>query len=184
MGGSGLIQSLDDGSRSYRIELRSIDLILKKKKLKPNKKIMLDSNILDDITTGVLKREDITNAKKLGYKFYVTHIQVDEINDCSDNEKRKKLNLFLTTTSPEVLPTESTIVGVSRVGFSKLGDGEKYNNLKKGSKRIRKSNDALIGETAIKNKLVLLSNDKQLRNRIRSEGGNAISIDDFKKIIQ
>jgi len=184
MAGGGLLRLLVDGSRTHIIELKSINLILKKKKLNKNKQIMLDSNILDDIINGTISRDEFTMAKKKNYKFFITHVQVDELNDCPDQEKRKKLNLFLTTISPEMISTESVVVGVSRVGFAKLGDGDKYDKLKNNSSNIKKSKDALIGETALKNKLVLLSNDKQFRNKIRSEGGNAISVDDFKKIIE
>lgn len=182
--GGVLLQSLNDGSRIYRIDLRNIDLILKKKKLLPNKKIMLDSNIFDDIINNIIRKEDFEAAKKLGYIFFITHIQTDEINDCKDDEKRKKLTLFLATISPTVIPTESLVFGVSRMGYSKLSDGEKLTKLTKGSQSLKKSKDGLIGETVIKQKLTLLSNDKQLLNRVRNEGGEAITINDFKMIIK
>ena len=76
-------------------------------------RIILDSNLFDDIVTGNLKIDE--NIKKKA-EFYITHIQVDEINKCSDEEKRAKLFLFMGKASPVIIPTASFILGKSRLG--------------------------------------------------------------------
>jgi len=44
--------------------------------------------------------------------------------------------------------------------------------------------DALIGEVAIKNKLLLITNDKTLRSRVNSNGGRAINLEEFKEVLE
>lgn len=137
-------------------------------------KVIFDSNVFDDLINGKLDIETLKTGK---YKVYITHIQVDEINECPDNEKRAKLFNFLTEIRPEKISTESFIIGTSRLGSAKLGDGNLIEELRMGN--YKRTNDALIGETAIKNSLTLITNDKKFRNKVIELGGHAINVDEL-----
>lgn len=162
------------------------------------RKFMLDTNIFDAI---VEEKTDINNLPA-NYEFYVTHIQKDEIDAIDKPEKqdkKKKLSSFFKELKQETIPTESFILGTSKLGNAKLSRvptesavygvskyGEaKYTSKDSLIKKIRKGNlkhteDALIGETAIKNNLTLVTNDPQFLKKVISLGGKAIT---FKQLI-
>lgn len=141
-------------------------------------KYIFDTNIFDDIVNEKLKVSDIIkykNYKKV--EIYVTHIQIDEINKCSDADKRARLNIFMDKIGSILVSTSSCAFDVSRFDASKFGNGIIFNKIKKGN--INNVEDALIGETAIKEGIILVTNDKRLKNIVIKLGGNAISLDDF-----
>lgn len=144
---------------------------------------IFDSNVFDDIVKGKLKYDDLINYKnKKEVKFYITHIQNDEIQCCRDEEKRKKLSLFMLKIQPLVIPTETLVLGTSRLGEAKLGNGDIYKEIK--GENIKHSEDALIGETAIKNNLILITNDKRLKSKVEILGGISLFVDSFIRRIQ
>lgn len=138
-------------------------------------KYIFDTNIFDDMVDGKLELSDIVNCKKV--EIYVTHIQIDEINKCSDVDRRARLNIFMVKIRPILISTSSCAFDVSRFDESKFGDGIIFNKIKKGN--INQVEDALIGETAIKEEIVLVTNDKRLKNIVIKLGGDAIFLDDF-----
>lgn len=154
-------------------------LIINSSKIDEKLKIILDSNIFDDIISGNLKIDDSVKTKA---EFYITHLQVDEINKCPDEEKRAKLFLFMGKASPVIIPTSSFVLGRSRLGEARLGDGIIFEELKKGN--IKHTEDALIGETAIKENLILVTQDKTLKNKVNSQGGKAIDLTEFKRLLE
>ena len=161
---------------------KKIEAFVESYKQKDKLKFILDSNIFDEIVAGNLKIDDLAMFKnKENTEFYVTHIQVDEINKCSDTEKRAKLFLFMTKISPIIVPTESAVFGISRIGEAKFSNGDLLEKLRKGN--IKHTKDALIGETAIKEKLILITNDRTLRKRVSSNGGKAFNLEEFKKML-
>lgn len=134
-------------------------------------KVIFDSNIFDDIVTGKI---DINILIQNGIEVYITHLQVDEINECSDTEKRAQLFNSMTELRPYKVPTESFCIGVSRIGDAKINDGSGLiQKLEAGNSN--NAHDALIGETAIKNGLTLITNDKKFKNRVIELGGMAIT---------
>jgi rRNA-processing protein FCF1 len=149
---------------------------------KPKQGVIFDSNIFDRLVDGSLTITEIENSRINGYEYYVTHIQTDEISACGDEEKRKILILFLTSIKPTVVGTESFILGKSRLGFAKLGNAEVMEKIKK--ENPKHTNDALIGETAIKNKFVLVSGDDRLRKKVVVNGGTAYTLEEFKEVIK
>ena len=146
--------------------------------VKISEKYIFDSNIFDDIVSGKLEFELIQNyKKKIDLVLYLTHIQSDEIQACKDESKRKILTLFMLKISPIIIPTESAVFGTSRYGEAKFGSGDIYENIKVGNpKHIE---DALIGETAIKNNLILVTNDKRLKSKMEENGGICMLVDPF-----
>lgn len=134
-------------------------------------KVIFDSNVFDDIVTGKI---DINILTQKGIEVYITHLQVDEINECSDTEKRAQLFNSMTELRPCKVPTESFCIGVSRIGSAKINDGNGLiEKLEAGNPN--NAHDALIGETAIKNGLMLITNDKKFKNRVIELGGMAIT---------
>ena len=173
--GSGTFALTLEGSRVLR-EYLMIEAATKKDK--PVEKYIFDSNVFDDIVEGKLKFESILMYKeKVDLKIYLTHIQNDEIQSCSDEEKRKKLSLFMLKIGPLIIPTESAVYGVSRFGEAKFGAGYMYQEIKE--KNVKHIEDALIGETAIRNNLILVTNDKRLKSKVEGLGGLCLSVDSF-----
>ena len=161
---------------------KKIEEFVESYKQKDKLKFILDSNIFDEIVAGNLKIDDLVMLKnKDNAEFYVTHIQVDEISKCADTEKRAKLFLFMTKISPIIVPTESAVFGISRIGEAKFSNGDLLEKLRKGN--IKHTKDALIGGTAIKEKLFLITNDKILRRRVNLNGGTALNLEEFKKMM-
>jgi len=164
------------------MDKKKMEAFVESYKQKDKLKFILDSNIFDEIIAGNLKIDDLVMFKnKENAEFYVTHIQVDEINKCSDTEKRAKLLLFMKKISPIIMLTKSAVYGISRFGKAKFGNGDLLEKLRKGN--MKHTKDALIGETTIKEKLILITNDNTLRKRVSSNGGKAFNLEEFKKMM-
>jgi rRNA-processing protein FCF1 len=144
-------------------------------------RFIFDSNIIDCIVNKKISFEKLESIRSTGGKFYVTHVQVDEINKCPEVNKRSILNLFMLKTMPEVIPTETIVLGYSRLGEAKFGNDEFYKKLlvNNNPKHIE---DALIGEVAIKNNIILITEDTKFLKKVIKLGGQAISIDQFRMI--
>ena len=68
------------------------------------------------------------------------------------------------------IPTESFVLDVSRLdGEAKLGTTIYFEALQNGN--LKHIEDALIGETAIVNNLILVSNDGNFRNKVKKLSG-------------
>jgi len=164
--------------------------------LKENmKKIMFDTNSFDKILTGEIPIELIKKSVSLGCKYFITHIQTDELSRVPDTKKwkREKLVLFLTIVSPSLIPTESFVLGYSKLGFAKFPSTEIYLNLSNPTQIKEKKahyetllnktrsnvKDAIIGETAIKNGFTLVTEDARFINKVDSLGGIAITPKNF-----
>lgn len=163
------------GRRVYFTERKKI--VEKKDKIK----LIFDSNIYDLIANGSLSI-NLISGKKEGFEFYITHVQTDEINKCSDEDKRARLFLFITKLSPIVIPTESFILDKSRLGEARLGDAKILEQIRK--ENLKHTGDALIGETAIKNNLILITEDIRLKNKVISLHGKAINLEEFKESLK
>lgn len=138
---------------------------------------MFDSNVFDKILDNTISTDTLSKAKIKGASFAVTHIQHDEIQKCPDVKKRSELLKIFSKVNAENKPTESIVFGHSRFGQAKFGNGKLLEKIR--GKNVKKTNDALIGETAIKNDFILVSEDKILRNKIKSLDCQAINVEDF-----
>jgi predicted nucleic acid-binding protein len=148
---------------------------------------MLDTNIFNHILDGSISLNGIEENAEL----YATHIQMDELNNTTDQNRRNALiKVFKSLINNEV-PTESTILDVSRLGQSKLGgnrivptesaiwciskwdqaswaaEDSLYEPIKNeldknNGYRTNNIQDALIAETAIKNNIILVTRDRDL----------------------
>jgi predicted nucleic acid-binding protein len=74
------------------------------------------------------------------------------------------------------VPTESTVVDVSRLDWCKLGDGAIYTSIKnqldaKNGGRSSNAHDALIAEVAVINRYTLLTADADLSEVTKAHNG-------------
>jgi predicted nucleic acid-binding protein len=157
---------------------------MKASSTKNTKNLMFDTNSFDKILSGEIPIELIRNSINLGYRYFITHIQTDELSNIPDNkkDKRAKLVLFLSAVAPSLIPTESFVLGYTRLGYGKLGTAGYYEKLLNESKTNIK--DAIIGDTAIKNGFIIVTEDNKFIKKIESLGGNAITPKDFTDSLQ
>lgn len=134
-------------------------------------KCVVDTNIINRLVDGSLSTEDFPPDAEL----VATHVQIDELNKTQDSERRARLFLRFATTIDRVVPTESTILGVSRLGFSKLSGGNVYSALKAdldslNGGKANNAQDALIAEVAISSGYTLFTADYHLAEVARRHG--------------
>lgn len=101
--------------------------------------VMFDSNVFDKILSGEIPLEKI---KKPTIIVYVTHIQLDEINQIPDNKltpdgHSKKTELFkiIRNADAHKIPTEGFCVGTSRIGYAKIIDKKDIPTIEEIQKR-------------------------------------------------
>jgi rRNA-processing protein FCF1 len=177
--GVGVLEGIYYSFKKH-IKKRKNKLVKSLRESKDRIRVMFDNDVLNKIVEGQLDVDYIIKLDK--FEFYATHIQSDQVNNCPDNEKRALLILNLTKLSPIVLPTESFVLGTSRLGEAKLGNGVVLDDLRKENQKH--TPDALIGEVAIKKGILLVTNDKTLRYRVNVNSGRAINLDEFKDLVK
>lgn len=136
-------------------------------------KCVVDTNIFNRLVDGSLSTDDLPADAEL----VATHIQIDELNRTRDEERRAKLFLRFATTVDSLVPTESFVLGISRLDHGKLSDGTRYERLKteldaKNKGKANNAQDALIAEVAIVNRFTLLTADKDLAKVTEMHGGS------------
>jgi len=143
--------------------------------------IIFDTNSFDKILTGEIPLDLIKRSINKGYRYFVTHIQIDELSNTPDTkkDKRAQLILFLSAVAPSLIPSESFVLGYSRLGFAKLGTAGYYEKLLNENKTNIK--DAIIGETAIKNNFILITEDKNFIKKMESLGGIILTPENYTK---
>ena len=133
-------------------------------------RVILDSNAYDALHDDPAAAEAVRSRIDRGeLEVSTTHIQDDENADGLTGGKG--LGSIIDTT---FTPTCGLVLDVSRVGMARLGsedDSEVLERLRSG--RVDRSKDALIGVTAIRDGLILVSGDRTLRRDVVAEGGQA-----------
>lgn len=136
-------------------------------------KYVVDTCIFNKLLDDLIEKKNLPDDGE----FIASHIQMDEImNTCDKKRRERLLNIFKETIS-EVVPTETMILDVSRLGACKLGDGTIYNTIKDTLDRQnnRKANnimDALIAEVAVENGYTLITADYHLSKVAKTHGCN------------
>jgi rRNA-processing protein FCF1 len=138
---------------------------------KVSMKYVVDTNIINRLIDGLLSTSDLPSDGE----FVATHIQNDELSKTSDSNRRGLLLQKFSTLVDAVIPTESTVLGISTLGQSKISDDTLYQTLKAGldSKNKGKENnaqDALIAEVGIKQVCTLLTADGDLAEVAKEHG--------------
>jgi rRNA-processing protein FCF1 len=126
-------------------------------------KYVVDTSLVNKLVDGSVHLTELPSDGE----FVATHIQRDELRRTKDSERRAALlEKFAEIVDSEV-PTESFVLGQSRLDAAKLGEGLSYAAIKSELDSMNKNkannvNDALITEVASKNGYVLLTSDFHL----------------------
>ena len=162
---------------------------------------MFDTSVINNVVNNYTDFSAIKNARKMGYNYFVTNIQLLELQGmCFKKGKWIKKIKYEFTIFEEVLK-ELNVQEVHRGAdfFAHAGkgfplDGSCYFLDSRGAeivKNIEKGNcskhrkDALIFESAVRNKLVLITSDIKLYNKAqKEEAENVILYDDFIKTLE
>ncbi len=139
---------------------------------------MLDTCVFNWLADGRIRRSDLP----YGGLFALTHVQLDEINKTKDEDRRARLFIIQTEMECALVPTETFVADVSRVGRTRQGAGEAYGKLKTdldAANGCRASNiqDALIAETAMVNGHTLITADRDLKTVTVRSGGTVLFLD-------
>lgn len=139
---------------------------------------------------------------------YATHVQRDEISNTKNLERRVALLQIFKNVVSESVPTESLVLGVSRLGEARLGGGRivptesavwdvsrcdeakwpssdnLYTQIKTNLDALNKGKrnnvqDALIAETSIKGGYILVTDDTDLVEVTKEYGGKCMSLDEL-----
>jgi predicted nucleic acid-binding protein len=154
---------------------------------------MLDTNVFNAVLEAVLK-EDIAIEEFRGLALFVTHVQADELHatQAKDPAKAAALLGVFAQMGPEETPTRSAVWDVSACDRASWSDedgifGRMLLRLKifdtASGKKPRDPNqqrDILIAETAVKNGLMLVSSDANLRRVTTEFGGSAIKLEELR----
>jgi predicted nucleic acid-binding protein len=142
---------------------------------------IFDTNIFNRILDGNIDPIFISNKVKLR----ATHVEIDELKATSNKERRQKLLKVFEAIAPVQVSTESAVWGVSKWGKAKWTKEDNLYQLILDALNTanggRKSNiqDALIAETAIFNKLTLVTEDIDLSEVAKKYGCEVISLEIF-----
>ena len=160
---------------------------------------LLDTNIFNKILSG---RIELPKS----FKYYITHIQCDEILNIRDDEMRRRiielLKKMVEEKVVEVIPTVVAVWDVSRWDVATLVPEEVFeklcNKLKESKpmyykafccenqiidmeRQVNKIRDVLMLITACENKLTLVTEDKDLRKAAEKLGCHVIT---FKQLLE
>ena len=138
-------------------------------------KYVLDTCVFNWLADGRVALADLPSDGE----FVATHIQVDELNKTKNAERRSQLFMHFALVGPSMYPTESLILGVSRLGHAKIADDVTFSQLKSALDRLNRSKpnnvmDALSAEVALKNEFTLITADGDLRTVAEQVGCNVI----------
>ncbi|CAH1087064.1 hypothetical protein [Candidatus Nitrotoga sp. 1052] len=136
---------------------------------------VVDTNIFNKLVDGTINVNDLPSDGP----FIATHIQIDELNNTNDRERRARLFLMFAEVRPEIVPTDSFVWDVSRWDQAKYSDGVIFNKLKQDLDALNKSKsnniqDVLIAEVAILNSFTLLTSDRHLAQVVKNQGGKVV----------
>ncbi len=150
---------------------------------KDSKKYMLDTNVFNHVVEGKRRLETL-----IGLDLYATHAQIDELEKAPLKKQAALLDLFKSL-GTQTIPTSTSLWGITKWDLGNWSSDPKlYNSLlerikeldRKAGKReecVNQSSDARIAETAIKNDLILVTNDKNLTIAAREKG--CLVVDDI-----
>ena len=140
---------------------------------------MLDTNVFDRVLEG-----KISLSSFVGHRLLVIGIQRDELSKAQDPRRTALLATF-EAISPEVGLASSFALDIEGAGWGQAYWNDGSGNFQKMRKRLQaldpknkhplnQERDILIAETAIKNGVTLVSDDRNLRQVVSEFGGCAI----------
>lgn len=148
-------------------------------------KFMFDTNIFGKILK--MNSGDLLVGE---HGYFITHVQRDELEATSHEIIRSQLLTIFQTIPQNIIPTESAVFDHSRFDMAKFGDGLVYSHVlkeldkRKPMEHENNIKDALIAETATKNGILLVTDDKALREVVLKIGGLAIDFSAYEQTIR
>lgn len=146
---------------------------------------IFDTNIFNHILT---RKIDI-NFFKGRNRYFVTHVQEDEIKNTRDEKWRKKLLVIFQDINQKKIVTESAVYGISKYGGAKYGGGKIFHTIRdelnkiEPKKQISNIRDALIAEVSIENNYNLVTDDNTLSKVVKQKHGKVMNLDEFIKYL-
>jgi predicted nucleic acid-binding protein len=147
---------------------------------------MFDTNVFGKI----LKMNSPHDLLVGEHEYFVTSLQRDELEATPYENIRNQLLAVFQTIPQNAIPTETAVFDFSRFDMAKFGDGLVYShileelNKRKPMQHENNIKDALIAETATKNGILLVTDDKALREVVLKIGGLAIDFSDYERTIR
>jgi hypothetical protein len=135
------------------------------------RQVVFDSNAVDplaDVPGAYEALEAAVNAGTL--KILYTHINIDELAEIPDLERRSTLLLLLVSLG-QLVPTGDAVLDYSRLSFCRFSDEqdeEIFEATRSGN--IKHTRDALIASTARFERCALVTNEHRLAKRSRERG--------------
>ena len=81
----------------------------------------------------------------------------------------------------KLIPTTITVLGISRFGYTCLGEGKVYNLiLNKNHSNVK---DAIIADTSVGEDCTLVTEDTDFYNKMKSNGYKVLKFNDFLQMI-
>ncbi len=123
-------------------------------------KLMFDSMVFDVLIDSSGALEAFRAASDAGrVQAFTTHVQEDQLADAPEGKQARFAEVPRTC-----VPSSVFIVGVSRLGQARLGRGAVYSKVRTDQGHFE---DAIIGETAVSEEMVLITDDRRLTRRLR-----------------
>jgi predicted nucleic acid-binding protein len=148
---------------------------------------LLDTCVINHIIENNEKLTLFMDLEACKSYFYISHVQNDELERMKDkfSDKYAKSHQFLLSIKVLNIPTSVFVLGVSRLNSAKLGDGVFYQQvlnymMNKNSKKDH-YNDAVIADTADRNDLILITDDKLLYEATKNYHGRVMTLGEFCK---
>lgn len=165
---------------------------------------MFDTRAFNLILDGPFSLESLMGHVRA----YATHIQRDEINNTKNLERRSALLQVFKDVVSESVPTDSIVLGTSRIGEGRLAgervvptesavwgvsrwgeakwtaDDNLFTPIKANLDALNKGKrnnvqDALIAETSIKGLYILVTDDSHLVEVTKRYGGKCVSLEEL-----
>ena len=142
----------------------------------------LNRYMLDTTEFNAVAKGGIALSTYAGLRVFATHVQLDELKNTANEQRRAQLISTFEEIDPETLPTETAVWDISTWDEARwsaddgLFDGmlTRLIELDGRDRGENQRRDILIAETAIKNGLILLSGDFNLRTVTTEFGGRAV----------
>ena len=135
------------------------------------KTAVLDCNAVDPLVDEPGLYDRVLEVVEAGWlRLLWTHVTVDELAAIKDPERRATL-LSVAASLAIFVPTGSTVLGFSRLGFSRLegdDDSEGLEAFRQG--RIKDTRDALVSTTARFEGGAVVTRDKAMSKQARAKG--------------
>ncbi|MFC4311237.1 type II toxin-antitoxin system VapC family toxin [Steroidobacter flavus] len=115
----------------------------------------------------------------------ITHVQVNELQATKNSDRLTSLLSVFEAIEQESVPTAAAVWDVSEFGAAEWGGADGlYDKVltslsKRNNNKDNNVRDVLIGVTAIKRGLTLVTNDRDLATVVREHGGNSISFEEL-----